>query len=292
MGYLTAFLSSIFFSFYIIPRKLNKMTPVVFSLYMSLGFFVSTTILYGYQISVGLDEKPSIVLLWSVLAGIIWATAFVAFVTSIDFIGLSRSNQWKNLQGPVGVFLSLFLLGEYTVSNPFFALLAAVSIFLSALFFTNTSQDRKKHLRIRGVYLASLSALGFGSVAVIQKYVTEHSGVYYQQVVWSFSIFISLLVFIVITRKLNTLFGNSKKDLLLATGAGVIYLGASMFQLISYKYIPAAIGFTIIQLNALWTISIGIAVFKEIDLKIHYRKVIYGFIFTLVGVLLLLFAKK
>ena len=85
---------------------------------------------------------------------------------------------------------------------------------------------------------------------------------------------------------------SRRKDVVLGLGAGVFYLGASIFQLFSYKYIPAAIGFTIIQLNALWTITIGILVFKEIDLKKYGKQVGFGLLFTLIGVFLLVLARK
>lgn len=292
LGYISAIVSSIFFSLYIIPRKLSKLSPVVFSLFMSIGFSISTVMVYLFQMLNDYHEKPSHILLWSVGAGIIWAISFVAFVTSIDLIGLSRSNQWKNLQGPVGVLLSLLLLGEWAKTNPLFALLAALAIFLSALFFTNTSSNISKHINTNGIFLALLSALGFGSVAVIQKHVTAQVGVYTQQVIWSFSIFICLLIYILINNKIKEVLNSKKKDIALGLGAGIFYLGASIFQLYSYKYIPASIGFTIIQLNAFWTIIIGITIFKEIDLKQYKKQVGFGLLFTLIGVLLLLLARK
>lgn len=292
LGYIAAIISSIFFSLYIIPRKLSKLSPVIFSLFMSIGFSLSTIVLYLFQPLIGFHEKPSLTLFWSVGAGAIWAISFVAFVTSIDFIGLSRSNQWKNLQGPVGVLLSLLLLGEWVTTNPIYAILAALAIFASALFFTNTSSTITKRVNLKGVYLASLAALGFGSVAVIQKYVTAHVGVYSQQVIWSLSIFISLLTYVILAKKLKEIFKSKQKDIILGLGAGVFYLGASIFQLFSYKYIPASIGFTIIQLNALWTITIGIIVFKEIDLKKYGKQVGLGLLFTLIGVFLLVLARK
>lgn len=142
-----------------------------------------------------------------------------------------------------------------------------------------------------GVFLASLAALGFGSVAVIQKYVTMHVGVYSQQVVWSLSIFLSLIFYLFSRGRFADIFISKRKDVFLGMGAGVVYLGASMFQLFSYYYIPASIGFTVIQLNALWTITIGIVIFKEIDLKKYQRHVILGLLFTFIGIILLVRAK-
>lgn len=290
-GYLFAVISSLFFSFYVVPRKLSKLSPTVFSFFMALGFSASAIILYLFQPLLHFHEKLSPILLLSVLAGAIWALAFVSFVMSIDEIGLSRSNQWKNLQGPVAVILSLLVLGEIATTNPIFAVLAAIAIFLSAVFFT-TSPNSEKHLDRKGIYLASLSALGFGSVAVIQKYVTSHVGVYSQQVVWSLSIAVSLFIFLLLSKKIQGVFNSNHKDFFLGIVAGVLYLGASLFQLFSYKYLDASISFTIIQMNALWTVTIGIVIFREIELKKYYKNVALGFLFTLIGIFLLVFANK
>ncbi len=292
LGYIYAVVSSIFFSFYIIPRKLSKLTPELFSFLMSLGFFIGTVAVYFIFPLQHSSEKVTSTLWWSIVAGIIWATSFISFVKSIDYLGLSRSNQWKNLQGPVGVLLALLMLGESTQANPFYAIIAAVFIFLSALAFTIS--NGKDHIaeENKGVLLALLSGLGFGTVAVIQKYVTTSTGVYTQQVVWSGTIFISLLAYLFFKKNIAVIVQKSRKDILLAFLGGFVYLGASYFQLFSYEYIAASIGFTLIQMNALWTILIGIFIFKEINLKIHGRRVVIGLLCAVVGTLVLSMAKR
>jgi drug/metabolite transporter (DMT)-like permease len=83
-----------------------------------------------------------------------------------------------------------------------------------------------------------------------------------------------------------------KRDMWLGLLGGIIYLGAGAFMLISYVYIPASIGFTIIQLSALWTVAIGVFFFKEIDCKIYAFRLFMGILFALVGIGLLFFAKE
>lgn len=292
-GYIFAILSSVFFSLYVIPRKLSSQHPVYFSFFMSVGFLVGATILYLAKPLLGFNETISLILLWSVIAGVVWATGFVLFVKSIDIIGLAGSNQWKNLQGPVGVILSLVILNEWTKTNPIITVLAGIAVFLSALFFTISNSKEQAINNLKGVYLATTSGLAFGIVTVINKYVTTNVGVYSQQVVWSLSILISLVFYILSHKELSK---NIKtidiKNICMGLVAGFLYLGASFFMLQSYKYIPASVGFTIIQLNSIWTISIGIFVFKEIDIKKHYKKIFLGFIFSLIGIALLVFAKK
>jgi glucose uptake protein GlcU len=293
IGYILAVICSIFFSLYVIPRKLSKLAPLYFSMLMGLGFFISSVVLYLLKPLLGFNEAWSPELWWSVLAGAIWAIGFVAFVKSIDAIGLARSNQWKNLQGPTAVILSLIILGEYATTNPVFALLAGIAVFVSAICFTisNSKEDRKANLN--GIYLATLSGLAFGIVTVINKHVTTTVGVYSQQVVWSLCIFLSIFIYILLQKRLRKGLANlARKDLLLGLGAGVIYLGASFFMLQAYRFIPASIGFTIIQLNGIWTIAIGILVFKELDLRANYKRIGMGFLFALIGIALLALARK
>ena len=85
---------------------------------MGIGFFLSSLVLYLLKPLLGFHETISPALIWSIVAGIVWATGFVSFVKSIDAIGLTRSNQWKNLQGPIGVFLSLVIFPYF--SSEFF----------------------------------------------------------------------------------------------------------------------------------------------------------------------------
>ncbi len=40
MGYLFAIISSLFFTFYVVPKKISKQTPTKYSLFMGLGFFI------------------------------------------------------------------------------------------------------------------------------------------------------------------------------------------------------------------------------------------------------------
>ena len=112
-----------------VPRKLSKLSALHFSLLMSAAYCVGSCVLYVCKPLIGFDEVWSPVLWWAALAGIIWATAFVSFVKSIDAIGLARSNQWKNLQGPVAVLLALVVLCEWATTNPLFALLAGFAVF-------------------------------------------------------------------------------------------------------------------------------------------------------------------
>ncbi|EKD94285.1 MAG: hypothetical protein ACD_26C00136G0003 [uncultured bacterium] len=111
LGYIFALLSSIFFSLYIIPRKLSKLNPVNFSFFMSIGFFISTVVLYLFKSLLQLNEVFSPVLFLSVIAGIIWATSFALFVSSaissiLNFLDLRRCGR-SSREAPIKT-LSIF----------------------------------------------------------------------------------------------------------------------------------------------------------------------------------------
>ncbi len=291
MGYLLAVISSLFFSLYVVPRKYSKLSPVAFSLIMSASFFVGSLLLFSIKLMTGLHEPLNWQLLWAIAAGVVWALGFVSFMRSVDILGLARSNQWKNLQGPVGVILSLIILGEYGQTRPIFAVLAGLAIFLSATALNIVHKNEDTAKRKHHINLALLSGVCFGTVSVINKHVTTEVGVYSQQVVWAATIALSLLVYIAITRRLNSLQHINRRELHLGCMAGLGYMGASVFMLESLSRLPASIAFPIIQLNGIWTVAIGLYVFREIPFRKNYTRISAGIVLALVGIFFLAFAR-
>ena len=104
-------------------------------------------------------------------------------------------------------------------------------------------------------------------------------------------VFISALVYLFIKEKnIKIIKYIKEKDNLLGIVGGVVYFFASFFSTLAYKYIPGSIAFTIVQLNAVWTVLVGILVFKEI--KKHWQRIIAGIILAIIGVIMLLIAQK
>ena len=46
MGYLFAVVSSLFFTAYVVPKKLSKQTPIKYSMFMGLGFFIVSLFMF------------------------------------------------------------------------------------------------------------------------------------------------------------------------------------------------------------------------------------------------------
>ena len=149
IGYICALISSLFFTAYVIPKKMSKQKPIIYSLFMGLGFFIVSIIMFIINKSIinnPLENLTNPVLLLSGLGGILWLIGSVLFLSAIDKIGLSRSNQWKNLQGPIGAILTLTFLSEFMNTKVAYIILAVVFILLSAMLFT-IKKKRRNNLK-------------------------------------------------------------------------------------------------------------------------------------------------
>lgn len=154
-------------------------------------------------------------------------------------------------------------------------------------------KDNKSIVDKKGIIYAILSALFFGTNALIQKYATNNGLVYSQQVYFAGMVFISALVYLIIKEKnISILKQIKEKDNILGMIGGIVYFFASFFSTLAYKHIPGSIAFTIVQLNAVWTVLVGILIFKEIEFKKHWQRIIAGIVLAIIGVIMLLIAQK
>ncbi len=293
MGYILAALSSIFFGIYVIPKKLAKMETKYYLFYMAIGFLFISSIAYLFSLLNGnnIEKLFHPVLLLVIFRGISWFAASNLFLISIDKIGMSRSTQYKNLKGPLGVLLTLIFLAEFKVTNVFLVLLAAVLTFFSALLFT----IKKDHNKIdkSGIIYACVASLFLAVNALIQKYVTNSGFIYTQQLWQAITIIIIAYMYIIIKDKnLNTLKTITFKNKLLAILSGLLYYFATYFNTLSYKHLPASIAFTIVNMSGIWSVIIGISIFKEIDFKKNYKRIITGIILSIIAIIILLFGKN
>ncbi len=225
-------------------------------------------------------------LLVSFLGGVSWFVASTLFFVCVDKIGVARSTQFKSLQGPIGSIMILLILSEYSNLNVYLLMIAMFCILLSSFMLVIKDNDDKK-INYKYILLILLSSLLYGFSGFIRKSVTRENIVYSQQIYSSLGIVLSALIYIFISKKKITKKENIKKYSL-ALLSGLFYYFASFLMVLSYKYIEGSITFSLIQLNAVWAGIIGIFIFKEIDYKKHYIKLLLSLIFALTGIFLLL----
>ena len=295
MGFLLSVLTSILYTIYVFPKKISSLTPVRYSFFQEIGFLLAASCAFGIQkIAAGSCSEPilSPYHLISFGAGVLWFAGSTFFLAAVDRIGLTRSNQWKNLQGPVSAAIALTILGEAAQTNIIFIILASISILVSALFLTVSSKDSGQPAK-RGVWLALFAALFSGIFAATQKYIVSRGFIFSQQFFVSLGALTAAIIYLLISEKsLAFVKITSLKEGLLGIAGGILYFSASLSATFSYRYLPASIAFTIVQLNALWTVLSGIFIFKEMSFRQHWKRIALGLIFAVIGVILLLFGQR
>jgi glucose uptake protein GlcU len=305
LGIVFSVIVSVFFSLYIIPRKFSRQSPTLYTVFLGLSFFVGSAI--WYLIAWGFEIRPretlfSIWHLLSCLRGASWAVAAVLLNIAIDKIGLSKSNQWKNLQGPIGSILMLSLLGDVVGIKVAFVVGGMIAIFVSAMLFTIRKDTENKRSINIGVMFAVAAAFLFGFNAYLQKVLTNKDFVYSQLFWVALAMFVTAIVIQSIKkgRRLWVQRHAAKstppptvlfsKQILLPLLAGLLYCVAAIFNVLAYTKIAGSVAFSIVQLNAVWTILIGIFIFKEIDFRKNWLRITSGLAFAIGAIVLLIFA--
>lgn len=171
-------------------------------------------------------------------------------------------------------------------------LLAAILTFLSAVLFT-IKKDNKKEIDKSGIVYACIASLFLGVNALIQKYVTNCGFIYTQQLYQSITIMITSFIYVLMKDKsITNLQSLTLRNKLLAFIGGLLYYFATYFNTLAYKYLPASIAFTIINMSGVWTVLIGILLFKEIDFKKNYKRILFGIFLSIIAIFILLIGKN
>lgn len=292
-GYLAAVCSSFFFTSFVVQRKFSKLPALPYTISIGAGYLFVSFIMYGVTLFRGTAEAfwdP--ILLVSVAAGAIWMLATFLLMVAIDRIGLSRANQWKTLQGPIGAFLLLIVFAEHNFLHVAALFVAILSFFLSAVLFT-ISKDKKQKIDTLGVICGFSAAFLFAVNAFMKKFPTDAGFIYVQQIYTAVGVLVSGLIWYALQ--------GGKFDLKKALGTksnyrgvvgGSFYYFASFLYVVALSYIPGSIAFTLVQLNLMWTILIGIFFFKEINFKKYWLRLSVGVALSIFGIFFLLLAQK
>lgn len=290
IGYLLAIITSIFFSIYVIPKKIVKEKTMYYTVFLTLGFFITSTILYIFFKTTGIcKENISItIVMVLLLRGLFWFLSAYVYALAIDKIGVSMSVQYQSLKAPFGVFLTLFFLEEFLITNIPVVLLATVLTFLSALLLTIKKVPNKK-IDMMGIIYAIISAILLATTNLLQKWVTNQGIVYSQHLFTAISSFLFACLYVLLKDKnIKNVISTTKKSMFLATLGGCAFYFASFFQALAYKQLPASIVTIIVQLSTVWSILIGVVIFKEIDIKKHWKRISLGIVFTILSIVILL----
>ena len=293
LGYIFAIISSMFSAIYVVPKKLSKQKPITYAMIMGVGYFVISVMGFVLFKALRCIDEPLFFphALIACLNGIVWTIASVSVLSSIDRIGLAKSNQWKSLQGPIGAFLMMTLLSEFLSTKVFFILLAIVFITLAAMLFSTREKDNAPVDKL-GIAYALIAAVFYGISSLLSKYLTNEGTLFAQQIYKALFVVISAAAYILFKDKSLILNApKTKKEILLPLLGGVLFFGNASFSVLAYCHLEGSIVFMLHQLNAIWLFLIGVFAFKEINYKKHWLRLVIGLTFSVLGLLMLILAK-
>ena len=293
LGVIFSVIVSVLFAVYAVPRKFSRQNAVLYTMWVGVAYLAGSIAVCSVVWGFGLQKPENLLSRWHLLTalrGIIWVCGIASFNIAIDKIGLARFNQWKNFQGPIGTLLMLAFLDEIVGAKVLWLLLGMTAMFISAVLFTIESGNDTKKSHSSGILFALLAAACFGLTAFINKIVTNHGFIYSQLLYHSLSVVVSAaIIFTLQTRKPKEILRFSGENWLPAM-SGAMYLAATLLSIFSYTMIAGGVAWSITQLNAIWTILIGIFVFREVSFKKHWRRIVTGFVFAMLAIICLLFA--
>lgn len=290
IGYLLAVITSIFFSIYVIPKKIVKEKTMYYTAFLTLGFFATSAFIHTFFKITGIcKETVSIqVAITLMFRGLLWFLSLYIYALAIDKIGVSRAIQYQSLKTPFGVVLTLFFLQEFLVTNVVTITLSTVLTLASAILLT-IRKDTNKKIDKMGIVYAIISAILLATTNLLQKWVTNQGIVYSQHIFTAMSSFLFACIYILLKDKnIKNVICISEKSMGIAILGGCAFYFASFFQALAYKQLPASIVTIIVQLSSIWSILIGIVVFKEIDIKKHWKRISLGIIATILSIVILL----
>jgi glucose uptake protein GlcU len=293
IGYIFAITSSVFSAIYVLPKKLSKQKPITYAMIMGIGYFLASATGFVLLKTLNYIDEPLFFphAYVACINGIVWTIASVAVLSSIDRIGLAKSNQWKSLQGPIGAFLMLMFFSEFLTAKVVYIILAILFISLAAIMFSTRAKDNSSIDKL-GIVYALISAVFFGISAALWKFLTNEGTYFAQQIYQSLFVTITAAIYILFkykTFKIDT--PKVKREIALPLVGGIIFFGNASFNLLANRYIEASIAFMLHQLNAIWLLLFGVFVFREIDFKKHWVRLVAGLILSVIGVLMLIMAK-
>jgi glucose uptake protein GlcU len=143
-----------------------------------------------------------------------------------------------------------------------------------------------------GIVYALIAALFYGISAYLGKFLTKEGTLFAQQIYQSLFVFISAAAYILIKYKTLVIdVPKTRKELLLPLLGGVLFFGNASFSVLAYCRLEGSIVMMLHQLNAIWLFLFGVFVFKEIDFKKHWLRLLIGLVLSMIGVFALILAK-
>ena len=276
IGFVATIISMFGWGSYFVPvKKIGKYNSFYFQFLMCISIFLSSVI-----ISFLYDSFVFSYL--GILSGILWSIGNISSALAVKKSGLSKSAPvWMG----IGVFIS-FLWGILFFKESLNYLtigVIGIILLISGIILISSIINGNKKYNIKGIVLAIIAGLIFGSYLVLLKISAL------EPIKFLFSMSLGILIggFIIYFIKRPKI---KKKVIIPGLFSGVIWNIANFASLFVVLNLGIAIGFPLTQTALFISILWGVIYFKEIKEKEKINRLIFSAIILFMGAILMGFS--
>lgn len=286
-----------------VPIKLvgTGLSPFLISLGMVLGAFVGRwtlpTMLKGTKyLAADVRDKPHLII-WAILAGVLWAVANTLTVFAIRRIGLSIAFPLWNTNSIVGLFWGWLLFGElrHAGKGQWLRVLGGASAIVAGaclLAFVTSRGGSQSTSYATGIIAALGASLLWGTMYIPYRkaYISGMNPLSFVTIFTFGELGTILLLVLVLDGGPARVFSEllqAKPVLFWLVLGGFCWVLGDLFQQYAAKYLGLARGIPLSNTNQLWGLAWGALVFGEVSNKSSFELVaiLSGSFLTVAGAL-------
>jgi glucose uptake protein len=286
----------VLFGLYMVPRKLCGLRDGQFVLTMCIGAVVTTQAAQLLAHRGHLPTVPAVGALLSFSCGPIWTLGMLSYTLSVSRMGLTLATPIKNTTAILGTLFGLFVFSEWRETDPVLAILGSLLVVACAVVL-GACGDKcapRGHVTVAGVAFALLAALFFSAYTIPLRLAQQQGVDSYRLMAYMGlgTLAGAVVVFGVFTRGRRDWLHQPMRDHAFAALAGCIWALATITMSEAIARIGLAITWPVTNLNTVVTVAAGIYLFREVDLRRHWRTVALAMLCAVAGTLLLGLARR
>ena len=306
-GILLALAAAFFFGVYIIPRKNSRIGAIEYQFWLCLSLPLMAYIFLAITRSRLCTEIVPVSL--SMLCGVLWALGATAYSRSADLVGITRSTLVKNFGPVLTTLYGVALFSEFSLDEPIefaAAIVGSLLMFGATIVIAkckSTSQEtalayqpelqpeQSKKLFINGYLLAIVTGFCFSAYTIPMQHVLKEGWSAVELMFWMTvgALVSSAIIYLSSIKKLwppKTSWGEYSRCQMTA----VFWILAGLAAAFAMSKIPMGVSWPITNLCAIVTLAFGVWMYREVQLKDHWKEVLLGSAFYIVGIALLGFS--
>jgi glucose uptake protein len=274
IGFIYALIAAMVWGVHLVPFKKMKANVYYSQFLMCLGIFISTmfiSIIFKFPFSLSI---------LGLVAGVIWSFGNIASLSAVNEIGLSRAFPIWISNTLITFTWGVVIFKELTSPLSIIIGLSGVLLIFIGCFLVGTTKKKKEKSTSKGIILALIAAVLFGSTFVPLK-LSGMSGEEF---------FFQMAIGIMITSTLIFIFKkNIPKDLQINKGllTGTLWSIANLFAIYANIILGLSRGGPLTQTAALIGALWGLFYFKEFTEKKQVIQIIVSSIIVVTGAILI-----